>query len=130
MTDVQKAIAKKPREIADRVGEFLLAGDLDGVISMFHPECRIFFPPNEPPKIGKQGARDAFAEFIEMRPTLISNVTSEVIVEDTALLQAEWCFKGPDGAIIAEGSSTEVAKQLDNGGWVYYIDCPLGPPKF
>ncbi len=83
----------------------------------------------EPPKIGLDGAREAFADFIEMRPTLISNVISEVIVEDTALLQANWRFEDSEGNLVAEGNSTEVAKKLANGGWGYYIDCPIGLPE-
>ena len=121
--------AEYPRQIADCVAGFLKDGDLEGVVSMFHPECRIFFPPNEPPKIGKEGAREIFAEFIEMRPTLISTITSEVIVGDTALLQAVWRFEDANGTIIAEGNSTEVAKMQPDGGWRYYIDCPLGMPQ-
>ena len=121
--------AEYPRQIADCVAGFLKDGDLEGVVSMFHPECRIFFPPNEPPKIGKEGAREIFAEFIEMRPTLISTITSEVIVGDTALLHAVWRFEDANGTIIAEGNSTEVAKMQPDGGWRYYIDCPLGAPQ-
>ena len=121
--------AEYPRQIADCVAGFLKDGDLEGVVSMFHPECRIFFPPNEPPKIGKEGAREIFAEFIEMRPTLISTITSEVIVGDTALLHAVWRFEDANGTIIAEGNSIEVAKRQPDGGWRYYIDCPLGAPQ-
>lgn len=113
--------AEKPSDIATVVAEYIKAGNLDGVVSMFHPDCQIFFPP-------KAGAREQFAPFMELRPTLISTVTSEVIVGDTALLQATWKIEGPDGSIVAEGNSTEVAKRLPNGGWGYYIDCPNGPP--
>ena len=56
-----------------------------------------------------------------MRPTLIS----KVINGDTALMQATWRMEAPDGSILSEGKSTEVAKLLPNGGWGYYID---GPP--
>ena len=37
-------------------------------------------------------------------------------------------FVAPDGTVIAEGRSMEVAKKLENGGWGYLIDCPNGPP--
>lgn len=130
MSSQQKPKAMQPHQIADRVADFLKDGDLEGVVSMFHPDCRIFFPPDEPPRVGKEGARSAFLEFIEMRPTLISTITGEVIVDDIALLQATWRFQGPDGTIIAEGNSSEVARKLPDGGWGYYIDCPLGLPAF
>lgn len=96
---------------------------------MFHPDCQIFFPPDEAPALGLEGARAVFKDFVPMHPTLESTVTSETINGDTALLQANWCFKDADGNVIAEGHSTEVAKKLANGGWGYFIDCPLGPPS-
>lgn len=130
MTEVLKKKAMNPSQIADCVAEFLLAGDLDGIVSMFHPECRIFFPLDEPPKVGKEGAREVFKDFVGMRPILISTIKSEVVVEDIALLEATWRFESSDGELIAAGDSTEVAKKLPNGGWGYYIDCPLGIPAF
>lgn len=123
------SIAKRPRDIADCVAGFLQAGDLDGVTSMFHPDCQIFFPADQPPKQGLIGVREVFKDFITLKPTLISMVTSEVINGDTALLQANWKFIAEDGNLIAEGSSTEVAKKLENGGWGYFIDCPSGLPS-
>jgi len=128
MNTPTRPIANQPRDIATCVAKFLKAGDLDGVVSMFHPECHIHFPIGEAPKIGLEGARHVFKDFIIMQPILISTVTNETIVGDTALLQATWEFQSSEGDIIAQGQSTEVAKKLSNGGWGYYIDCPLGVP--
>lgn len=121
-------IAQKPSDIATCVAGYLLDGDLDGVVSMFHPECQIHFPLGEAPSLGLDGARAVFKDFVPMRPVLKSTVTSEVINGDTALLQADWAIEDPDGNVIAQGQSTEVAKKLSNGGWGYLIDCPNGPP--
>lgn len=124
-----KFIAVQPRNIADGVAGFLKDGDLEGVVSMFHPECQIYFPLGEPPKIGLQGAKEVFKDFVKLKPILISTVTNEAIVGDTAILQATWEFKTAEGEVIAQGQSTEVAKKLSNGGWGYFIDCPLGIPE-
>lgn len=121
-------IAEKPSDIATCVAGYLQAGDLEGVVSMFHPDCQIFFPPDEAPAQGLDGARTVFKDFMPMRPVLKSTVTSEVVNGDTALLRADWSFEDADGHVIAEGQSTEVAKKLANGGWGYYIDCPNGAP--
>lgn len=122
-------IARVPREIADCVSACLQDGDLDGIVSMFHPECQIYFPPDQPPRMGLEGARQVFEPFIAMRPTIESEIISEVIAGDVALTRANWKVVAPDGSIMAEGQSTEVAKKLDNGGWGYLIDCPNGPPQ-
>lgn len=122
-------IAHQPRDIADCVSAYLQAGDIDGITSMFHPDCHIFFPPDQPPSIGIAGARAAFEGFMDLRPQIKSEVFSEAIVGDIALLRANWSVVAPDGTVMAEGQSTEVAKRLDNGGWGYLIDCPNGPPN-
>lgn len=122
-------IAKEPKEIANRVAEFLLDGDIEAIPSMFHPDCKVFMPPTEPPTVGKEAIKELFRPFCGMKPIMESRVISEVILGDTALLQAEWKMKDGSGNVVAEGQSTEVAKQLENGGWVYYIDCPNGPPQ-
>lgn len=124
-----KHIAHQPREIADCVNAYLQEGDLDGIASMFHPDCQVFFPPDQPPLTGIAGARVAFEGFIELKPEIKSNVFCEVITGDIALLRANWSVVASDGTVMAEGQSTEVAKKLDNGGWGYLIDCPNGPPN-
>ena len=120
--------ATKPREIANTVSAYLAEGDLDGIMTLFHPDCVVYFPQNEPPKKGTQAVRELFDPFAQSKAILISKVTRELINGDTAMLQADWSMKDADGNVMAEGSSTEVAKQNADGSWVYYIDCPYGPP--
>ncbi len=128
MHNSTRRIARQPREIADCVSAYLQEGDLDGIVSMFHPDCLVFFPPDAPPNVGLEGARRAFEGFMDVRPRIESQVFSEIITGDTAMLRANWKAVAPDGTVMAQGQSTEVAKKLDNGGWGYLIDCPNGPP--
>ncbi|KAB7615314.1 hypothetical protein F9L33_00665 [Amylibacter sp. SFDW26] len=123
-----KHIAKEPHQIMECVAEYLKVGDMEGVISMFHPECKICFPRDEPAKEGHRGAREVFVDFVPMRPILTGKVTNEMINGDIAVIQADWRFEDNDGNLIAEGQSTEVVRKLENGGWGYYIDCPNGVP--
>jgi len=121
-------IAHQPRDIATCVSAYLQQGDLEGITSMFHPDCLIFFPPDQPPSVGIAGARAAFEAFIDLRPEIKSEVFSEIIIGDIALLRANWRVVTPNGDELAQGQSTEVAKKFENGGWGYLIDCPNGPP--
>lgn len=121
-------IAEHPSEIAERVGEYLKESNLDAIVTLFHSDCKIYFPPDEPPHQGHAGVRNAFSSFLEGKPTLISQITGEVIIGDIALLQAEWRMEDNDGNVLAKGNSTEVVKRLENGGWGYFMDCPLGLP--
>lgn len=129
MTQPATRIAQHPREVAACVSACLQDGDIEGIISLFHPDCQIFFPPDQPPKTGPDGVRAAFEDLLAARPKVVSDIVSEVITGDTALLRANWRAITPDGAVLAQGQSTEVLKKLENGGWGYLIDCPLGPPS-
>lgn len=129
MRKENQQIAHRPRDIADCISAHLQEGDLDGIESMFHPNCLIFFPPDAQPSVGLEGARKVFEGFLEISPKIESKVFSEIITGDTAMLRADWRVIAPDGSVVAEGQSTEVAKKLANGRWGYLIDCPNGPPN-
>ncbi len=119
--------ANRPRDIATCVGHYLKNGDLEGILTMFHPDCVLVFPEGAQAVTGLDEVRKAFEPFVEFRPDLHSEVTGELIHGDTALLSANWVIKGPDGSTIASGKSTEIAKRKADGSWVYFMDCPYGP---
>ena len=121
-------IAHRARDIAHRVSDFLQKGDLDGLVSLFHDDCQIYFPPGQSPRIGKEGARMAFADFVPLKARIESEIISEVIIGDIALTRANWRVVAADGRVLGQGQSTEVAKRFEYGGWGYLIDCPNGPP--
>lgn len=124
--EIQQAM--RPRDVANMVGKYIQEGNLDAVGTFFHPDCVVAFPPDAPPVHGIEATKELFSPFVAVRANLISEVTGELIQGDTALVQATWRVEGPDGSIMGEGNSTEVLKQYDDGSWVYFIDCPTGPP--
>ena len=128
MMTASKKIAERPHLIAERVAEFIKDGDLDGVVSMFHPDIRVAMDPDGPPMQGHDGVREIFKDFVANRVNLKATVSGEMINGDTAILQGEWTIEDADGNTLMGGVSTEVAKQLDHGGWVYFIDCPIRVP--
>lgn len=127
---ITKKKAKYPHQIADIVGELLKEGDLEGIVKMFHPECEICMSLDGPAMKGYAGARAVFKDFAAIKARLINEVTGEKIVGDTALLQGKWSIEDNQGNVLGGGISSEVAKRLDDGSWVYFIDCPLGAPLF
>lgn len=125
-TDFRKAMA--PRDVATRISEYLKEGNVDAIVSFFHPDCIVAFPPGAPPQQGLDKVRELFIPFVEAGAALISEVTGELINGDTAIVQARWRAEAADGSLMSEGNSTEVIKQNADGSWVYFIDCPTGPP--
>lgn len=124
----ERKTAKRPHQIVERVAEFIKEGDLEGVVSMFHPDCKIAMDPEGCPMEGHDGVRSIFADFVARRLNLKGSVSGEMINGDTAILQGEWTIEDDEGNTLGGGVSTEVAKQLSNGGWTYFIDCPIAVP--
>lgn len=123
---IQKAM--QPKTVVDFLSKYIQEGDLEGITTLFHPDYLLLFPPTEAPKRGAEALKEVFTGFIEGKLKLIGKVTGEVINGDTALVQVNWHVEDVSGAVVSKGSSTEVHKQLEDGSWVYYIDCPLGLP--
>ena len=121
--------AQYPHQIVERVAEFMSAGDMEGVVSMFHPECVMAMDPDGEPLVGHDAVRGVFGDFVGQRMVLEGEVTGEMINGDTALLQGNWRILDQQGNTVMGGDSSEVAKRTAEGGWVYYIDCPLSVPK-
>ena len=129
MTTTQRKIAERPHQIVERVAEFMKDGDLEGVVSMFHPDVRIAMDPDGEPVVGHDAVREVFKDACANRVILKGTVSGEMINGDTAILQGEWTMEGQDGTPMGGGVSTEVVKQIENGGWTYFIDCPISVPK-
>ncbi|MDW3182741.1 nuclear transport factor 2 family protein [Roseobacter sp.] len=128
-TITKRKIAERPHQIVERVAEFIKDGDMDGVVSMFHPDCRVAMDPDGAPMEGHAGVREIFKDFVANRVNLKGTVSGEMINGDTAILQGEWTVEDRDGNTLGGGVSTEVVRQLENGGWTYFIDCPTSVPK-
>ena len=128
-TVTKRKIAERPHQIVERVAEFIRQGDLEGVVSMFHPDCRIAMDPAGKPMQGHDGVRAIFRDFVANRVNLKGTVSGEMINGDTAILQGEWTIEDDEGNTLGGGVSTEVVKQLDHGGWAYFIDCPIAVPE-
>ena len=129
MSEKQRMIAEQPHKIVERVAKFIRQGNLEGVVSMFHPECKIAMDPTEAPMVGHDAVRLIFADFVKKKMELRATVTGEMVNGDFAILQGSWDIRDNDGNVLAGGTSTEVARRLDTGGWTYFIDCPIAVPK-
>ena len=120
--------AMQPRDIANCVSHYLKAGDMEGILSMFHSECSLVFPRGAAARTGLDAVRESFEMFVAQRPTIVSDVKGELINGNTALLTADWRIEDDRGNVLDSGTSMEVAKQKEDGSWVYLLDCPFGPP--
>jgi len=120
--------AENPHEVGLVVGEFMENGDLEGIVSMFHPDCVICYPKDAAPQYGHDAVREVFSGLLSLKAKTHNTVLGVQQRGDIALLHQDWSFEDGDGNLLAEGKSMEVVHRLENGGWGYLIDCPEGPP--
>ncbi|WP_299962846.1 hypothetical protein [uncultured Roseobacter sp.] len=76
---------------------------------------------------GIAGARAAFSGFVDLRPEFKRDVLSDVIIDDIALMRANWGVVTPDEAIMMKGGFADIGETLETGLDRCLADRPNGP---
>ena len=119
--------AEEPQDLHKLFEQALNSGDLDALVALYAVDGILIARGG--PARGIGAIRIALADYVAMKPT-IQLTTRRVVQEaDTALLMADWQFRGTtsDGrSVSTSGTSIEVARRQSNGSWRYFIDLPNG----
>ena len=119
--------AEEPQDLHKLFEQALNSGDLDALVALYAVDGILI--ARRGPARGIGAIRIALADYVAMKPT-IQLTTRRVVQEaDTALLMADWQFRGTtsDGrSVSTSGTSIEVARRQSNGSWRYFIDLPNG----
>ena len=121
--------ATRPEEVPAVFDAALNHGDLDAVMSLFHPEAIMRMQDGSTIAEGHDALRDAFARLIAARPEIRNGVRRVIASGDIALLLLEWTIRlaPPDQEEIVEsGVATQVAERNADGIWQLRISNPLG----
>src|SRR5919106_1579797 len=83
------------RTFSDRVH----AGDLDGLVALYEPAA-VFEPQPGVVVEGHEAIRQALAELLALRPTMVAETVEVLQADDVALVINEWTMTGtaPDGS--------------------------------
>ena len=105
----------------------LNSGDLDALVALYAFDAVLMAGSGMAE--GINAIRQVLADYVAMEPHI--EVTTRRVVEagDTALLVADWRFRGTarDGGVVStSGTSIEVARRQPDGSWRYHIDLPYG----
>jgi uncharacterized protein (TIGR02246 family) len=115
-----------PDDLARRFAERVNAADLDGVLRLYEPTAT-FVAPDGSHAIGHAEIRRMLSEMLIAEPRITDVVGVEsVFAGDLALMTNRWrmTFGALEGTPAMAGSSVEVARRQDDGGWLYAIDRP------
>lgn len=110
------------RSFTDRVH----AGDLDGLVALYEPAA-VFEPQPGVVVEGRQAIRQALAELLALRPTMVVETVQVLRADDVALVINEWTMTGtaPDGSEVRQGGrSADVVRRQPSGAWLVLVDKP------
>ena len=127
MTSTKPAtLAKTPHDLATLFAQYLHAGDIDGLASLYDEDARMVTGPGQS-ITGMAAIRENLSGFLSLKPTIAFG--NSVVVEngDLALVHAKWTLSGagPEGAVELAGLTSEVVRKGADGGWRYLIDDPF-----
>jgi uncharacterized protein (TIGR02246 family) len=122
--------ARTAEDVHHLFTEFLLAGDLDGLVSLYEADAVMVMVPQPGPVVrGHAAIREGLSELLAFRPQFELRILKTLEIEDIAILYARWNFVGtdPDGnAVRMTGLTSDVVRRQPDGSWLLIIDNPVG----
>jgi ketosteroid isomerase-like protein len=108
-------------------GEYFVAGDLDGLVSLYEPDAA-FVAQSGAFVTGLRAIREVLARFIETRRKFRLEVGRAIQTGDLALLVSSWKLEGELRGEPYEttGRTADVARRQPDGSWLLVIDSPYG----
>ena len=115
----------KPHEMNEAFARAFNARSLDAMLALYEPRAVHQAGPNET-QIGFEAIGRELQQLLQAPGTMTSRNNFCIEHGDLALLRADWDVVAGDGAIIASGSSAEIARRQPDGTWRYVIDHAVG----
>ena len=120
-------LGKSPDDLHRLFEQALNSGDLDALVALYAFDGVLMAGSGLAE--GISAIRQVLADYIAMKPNIELRTRRVVAAGDTALLVADWRFRGTTcegGNVLTSGTSIEVARRQPDGSWRYYIDLPYG----
>jgi ketosteroid isomerase-like protein len=113
--------AKNPEEICSLFQQYMAAGDIEGVLSVYDPEIVFLNQAREVVK-GKQELKQELGPFVAARARFDFNITQVIQSGDIALMHTQWNIPGPEEISLY---AIEVARLQPDGTWRWLIGDPF-----
>jgi ketosteroid isomerase-like protein len=117
--------AETPQQAAELYMEYLAAGDLDALMSLYEPHAYFASGP-ESQHVGAPAIRDALRQLIDSGATLKLELREIRQADDIAMVSntATLTTSAPESEPVI-ATSTEILRRQPDGGWRYLIDDPF-----
>ena len=120
-------VPKTPEAVDELFGEYVNAGNLDGLISLYEP-TGVLVGQDGTPLVGHAAIRHFFETLGDAKMTIKMKVTKVVRGgDDVAVLYNDWAgtLTGPDGERTEmNGKAIEIVRRQTDGSWCFVIDDP------
>jgi uncharacterized protein (TIGR02246 family) len=120
-------VPKTPEAVDELFAEYMNAGNLDGLISLYEPKG-VLVGQDGTPLVGPAAIRHFFETLGEAKMQIKMKVTKVVRGgDDVAVLYNDWAgtLTGPDGEETEmTGKAIEIVRRQADGSWRFIIDDP------
>ena len=121
------ASARTPEELHRLWSDYFVAGDLDGLVSLYEPDASLVAQSGAY-VTGRRAIREVLAGFLSLRRAFEIEIGRAVRSGDLALLVSSWKLSGEQRGAPYEtkGRTADVVRRQPDGSWLYVIDSPYG----
>lgn len=99
---------------------------LDNLLALYEPGAVHVGGVGATPETGIHQIGGALSALLQIPGTMVSVNNFCIENDGIALLRADWKLVGPEGAVIASGSTAEIVRRQPDGSWLYVIDHAAG----
>jgi uncharacterized protein (TIGR02246 family) len=118
----------RPIDTVNQLTEALNNGDLEAALALYESGAVLVVQPGQIAR-GSVELRAALLGFINLKPTLLSEVQHVVEAVDVALYVGRWSLRGADPAgrpVAMRGESSDILRRQADGRWLIAVDNPWG----
>jgi ketosteroid isomerase-like protein len=100
--------------------------DLDALVALYEPDAVHVNDRSPTPERGSEEIARALKALCSLPGRMESRNNFCLVIGELALLRADWRIIGRGDAILAEGSSMEIARRQPDGSWRMVADHATG----
>lgn len=117
--------AKSPEEICELFKQYMAAGNVDALLSLYDPEVSFLNRSSEVRK-GRNELREELTPLAGAKAVFDFNIRQVVRAGDIALMHTEWNVSSPEPM---SSYAIEVARRQPDGSWCWLIGDPFTVDK-
>jgi uncharacterized protein (TIGR02246 family) len=120
---VARRRAETPQQVGALFMEYLEAGDVEGLVSLYEPNAHFVSTPGNH-LVGTEAIRQALQHLVDVGARLTLELRDIRQVDDLALVSnhATLTGVGPEPVV---STTTEILRRQPDGGWVHVVDDPF-----